>query len=84
MSSKFLVANRGEIAQGVSGRRTNGDRLGGGLPYEDRNSVHRQRSDDAYQICERGHPVRAYLDGAEIIRAAQAFGVSRPRSCCPR
>jgi pyruvate carboxylase len=32
------------------------------------------RSDEAYQIGERGHPVRAYLDVAEIIRAAQASG----------
>ena len=42
------------------------------FPYEDRNAVHRIKADEAYQIGERGHPVRAYLDIDEIIRAAQA------------
>ena len=31
-------------------------------PYEDRNSLHRLKADEAYQIGEPGHPVRAYLD----------------------
>ena len=36
--------------------------------------MHRQKADEAYQIGERGHPVRAYLDVDEIIRAAVASG----------
>ena len=30
-------------------------------PVEDRNSVHRNKADESYQIEEPGHPVRAYL-----------------------
>ena len=36
-------------------------------PYEDRNSVHRLKADESYQIGELGHPVRAYLSVDEII-----------------
>jgi pyruvate carboxylase len=44
------------------------------FPYEDRNSTHRQKADEAYQIGEKGHPVSAYLNVAEIIRVAKACG----------
>ncbi|MDQ1530560.1 MAG: pyruvate carboxylase, partial [Microbacteriaceae bacterium] len=44
------------------------------FPYEDRDSLHRQKADEAYQIGEPGHPVRAYLDVAEIIRVAKEAG----------
>ena len=40
------------------------------FPYEDRNSLHRQKADEAYQIGERGHPVSAYLDIASLIEVA--------------
>jgi pyruvate carboxylase len=30
-------------------------------PYKDRNSPHRLKADESYQIGEIGHPVRAYL-----------------------
>ena len=44
------------------------------FPWEDRNAVHRIKADEAYLIGERGHPVRAYLDVAEIIRVARESG----------
>ncbi len=44
------------------------------FPYEDRNSVHRLKADEAYQIGEVGHPVRAYLSVEEIIAAAERAG----------
>ncbi|MDN5771549.1 MAG: pyruvate carboxylase, partial [Microlunatus sp.] len=75
MFAKVLVANRGEIA--VRAFRAAYE-LGAGTvavyPYEDRNAVHRIKADEAYLIGERGHPVRAYLDVAEIIRAARESG----------
>ena len=36
--------------------------------------MHRLKADEAYQIGEPGHPVRAYLDVAEIIRVAKESG----------
>jgi len=70
--SKVLVANRAEIA--VRGSRAAyelGVRTVAVFPYEDRNSVHRLKADESYQIGVPGHPVRAYLDIAEIIRVAK-------------
>ncbi|MFE3194635.1 pyruvate carboxylase [Nocardia sp. NPDC059240] len=75
MFSKVLVANRGEIA--IRAFRAAYE-LGIGtvavFPYEDRNSVHRLKADEAYQIGTPGHPVRAYLSIEEIIKAAQTAG----------
>src|SRR6476660_8133478 len=75
MISKVLVANRGEIA--IRAFRAAYE-LGVGTvavyPYEDRNSVHRLKADESYQIGERGHPVRAYLSVDEIVATAQAAG----------
>jgi pyruvate carboxylase len=69
---KVLVANRGEIA--VRAFRAAYE-LGAGtvavFPHEDRNSVHRLKADESYEIGEPGHPVRTYLDVGEIVRAAQ-------------
>src|SRR5690606_23410006 len=42
--------------------------------HEDRGSVHRLKADEAYQIGEPGHPVRAYLDIDEILRVARQSG----------
>ena len=42
--------------------------------YEDRNSQHRLKADESYQIGEKGHPVRAYLSVDEIIRVAKQAG----------
>src|ERR1700709_1917276 len=43
-------------------------------PYEDRNSLHRLKADESYQIGAVGHPVRAYLSVDEIIRVAKHAG----------
>jgi len=73
--SKILVANRGEIA--VRAFRAGyelGCRTVAVFPWEDRNAEHRIKADEAYQIGEPGHPVRAYLDIDEIIRVAVESG----------
>src|SRR5689334_24969653 len=42
--------------------------------HEDRNSLHRLKADESYQIGDTGHPVRAYLSVDEIVRVAQQSG----------
>ncbi len=75
MFSKILVANRGEIAiRAFRAAYELGIDSVAVYPYEDRNSLHRQKADEAYQIGELGHPVRAYLDVDEIVRAARDSG----------
>jgi len=75
MFSKILVANRGEIAiRAFRAAFELGAKTVAVFPYEDRNSMHRLKADEAYQIGEKGHPVRAYLDVAEIIRVAKESG----------
>jgi pyruvate carboxylase len=73
--SKILIANRGEIAVRASRACYElGARTVAIFPWEDRNAVHRIKADEAYLIGERGHPVRAYLDVAEILRVARESG----------
>ena len=73
--TKILVANRGEIAiRAFRAAYELGAQTVAVFPYEDRNSLHRQKADEAYQIGVQGHPVRAYLDIAEIIRVAKESG----------
>ena len=75
MISKILVANRGEIAiRAFRAAYEMGITTVAVYPYEDRNSQHRLKADESYQIGETGHPVRAYLSVAEIIRVAQQAG----------
>jgi pyruvate carboxylase len=75
MFKKILVANRGEIAiRAFRAAYELGAQTVAVFPYEDRNSMHRLKADEAYQIGSPGHPVRAYLDVAEIIRVAQECG----------
>ncbi|MBG6224679.1 pyruvate carboxylase [Arthrobacter sp. CAN_A2] len=75
MFSKILVANRGEIAiRAFRAGHEVGAKTVAVFPYEDRNSIHRQKADEAYLIGEEGHPVRAYLDIEEIIRVARESG----------
>jgi pyruvate carboxylase len=75
MFRKILVANRGEIAiRAFRAAFELGARTVAVYPYEDRFSLHRLKADEAYQIGERGHPVRAYLDVDEIIRVAKEAG----------
>jgi pyruvate carboxylase len=73
--TKVLVANRGEIA--VRAFRAAYE-LGAGtvavFPHEDRNSVHRLKADESYEIGEPGHPVRAYLDVQAVVAAARRAG----------
>ena len=75
MFEKVLVANRGEIAiRAFRAAHELGALTVAVFPYEDRNSLHRLKADEAYLIGEVGHPVRAYLDIAEIVRVAVESG----------
>nr|BFF11100.1 hypothetical protein GCM10025699_24030 [Microbacterium flavescens] len=75
MFRKILVANRGEIAiRAFRAAYELGARTVAVFPFEDRGSLHRQKADESYEIGEKGHPVRAYLDVDEIIRVALASG----------
>ena len=75
MFEKVLVANRGEIAiRAFRAAYELGAATVAVFPYEDRNSVHRLKADESYQIGEEGHPVRAYLSVEEVIGAAQRCG----------
>ena len=75
MFTKVVVANRGEIA--IRAFRAAYE-LGIGtvavFPFEDRNSLHRLKADESYQIGEAGHPVRAYLAVDEMVRIAALAG----------
>ncbi|GAA3862150.1 pyruvate carboxylase [Tessaracoccus defluvii] len=75
MFQKVLVANRGEIA--VRAFRAAYE-LGLGtvavFTVEDRKADHRVKARESYLIGTEGHPVRAYLDIDEIIRAAKESG----------
>ena len=75
MFSKVLVANRGEIAiRAFRAAYELGVRTVAVFPYEDRRSEHRLKADEAYEIGERGHPVRAYLDPDAIVATAVRAG----------
>ncbi|MGW2384929.1 pyruvate carboxylase [Streptomyces sp. NPDC001658] len=75
MLRKVLVANRGEIAiRAFRAGYEVGARTVAVFPHEDRNSLHRLKADEAYEIGEPGHPVRAYLSVDEIVRAARQAG----------
>ncbi|MGN6326361.1 pyruvate carboxylase [Pseudolysinimonas sp.] len=75
MFKKILVANRGEIAiRAFRAAYELGAKTVAVYPFEDRNSLHRLKADEAYLIGEEGHPVRAYLDVNEIVRVAKESG----------
>ena len=75
MISKLLVANRGEIAiRAFRAAYEMGIGTVAVYPVEDRNSLHRTKADESYQIGEPGHPVRAYLSVPAIIDTALASG----------
>ena len=75
MITKILVANRGEIAiRAFRAAVELGMRTVAVFPYEDRYSLHRMKADEAYQIGEPGHPLRAYLTIDEIMRVAVETG----------
>jgi pyruvate carboxylase len=74
--NKLLVANRGEIAirvlRAASELRI---RTVAVYTYEDRYSLHRYKSDEAYQIGKEDDPLKPYLDIEEIISLAKHKGV---------
>ena len=72
---KLLVANRGEIAIRVL-RAANelGKRTVAIYAEEDKLSLHRFKSDEAYRVGEGSGPVKAYLDIEDIIRIAKTAG----------
>ncbi len=75
MFSKVLVANRGEIAiRAFRAAYELGAQTVAVFPYEDRGSEHRLKADEAYEIGEHGHPVRAYLDPEGIVATAVRAG----------
>ncbi|MGC4934550.1 pyruvate carboxylase [Gordonia sp. DT30] len=75
MFDKVLVANRGEIAiRAFRAAYELGARTVAVFPYEDRNSLHRLKADESYQIGVPGHPVRAYLSVDEVVGAAVRCG----------
>jgi len=75
MFRKVLVANRGEIAVRAFRAATElGAKTVAVFPYEDRKSEHVLKADEAYEIGEPGHPVRAYLDPGGIVRTAVEAG----------
>jgi pyruvate carboxylase len=75
MFKKILVANRGEIAvRAFRAAFETGASTVAVYPYEDRNSVHRLKADEAYEISAEGSPVRAYLSVSEMIRVAKESG----------
>ncbi|MBB4777846.1 pyruvate carboxylase [Actinomadura livida] len=75
MIRKLLVANRGEIAvRALRAAYELGIASVAVYAHEDRLSLHRQKADEAYEIGERGHPVRAYLDVDGIVETALRVG----------
>jgi len=75
MFSKVVVANRSEIAvRAFRAAYELGLKTVAVFPHEDRMSEHRLKADEAYEIGEVGHPVRAYLDADEIVRVARLSG----------
>ncbi|WP_061965825.1 pyruvate carboxylase [Demequina aurantiaca] len=75
MFSKVLVANRAEIAvRAFRAAVELGSKTVAVFPHEDRMSEHRLKADEAYQIGDEGHPVKAYLDADEMVRVAKLAG----------
>ncbi|WP_047866088.1 pyruvate carboxylase [Rubrobacter aplysinae] len=75
MLEKVLVANRGEIAvRAFRAAYELGIRAVAVYTPDDRDSLHRQKADEAYEIGEPGHPVRAYLDARLLVETAKKVG----------
>ncbi len=70
--NKIMVANRGEIAIRILRAATELKiRTVAIYTYEDRYSLHRYKSDEAYQIGADDDPLKPYLDIEEIISVAK-------------
>ncbi len=75
MIEALLVANRGEIAvRAFRAANELGVRSIAVYGPEDRDSVHRLKADESYEIGEPGHPVSNYLDAQLIVDLAVAVG----------
>ena len=75
MIEALLVANRGEIAiRAFRAANELGVRSIAIYVPEDRDSVHRLKADESYEIGEPGHPVSNYLDAQRIVDLAVAVG----------
>ena len=75
MFKKVLVANRGEIAvRAFRAAYELGIASAALYTPDDRGSVHRVKADEAYEVGEAGHPVRAYLDVDLVVGLAQRIG----------
>ncbi|MDP9425902.1 MAG: pyruvate carboxylase [Actinomycetota bacterium] len=75
MLKKVLVANRGEIAiRAFRAAYELGIRTVAVYTPDDRDSLHRQKADEAYEIGESGHPLRAYLDAGTLVETARRVG----------
>ncbi len=72
---RLLIANRGEIAIRVL-RAANELGIATVALYseEDQLALHRFKADESYRIGEGRGPVRAYLDGDDILRVARQAG----------
>src|SRR5215218_1945639 len=71
MLQKVIVAKRGEIAiRAIRAAYELGIRTVAVYTPDDRGSLHRQKADEAYEIGEAGHPVRAYLDVDTLVETA--------------
>ena len=68
---RILIANRGEIAiRVIRAAKEMGIGTVGIFSEEDRLALHRFKPDQSYQVGAGSGPVEAYLDGADILRAA--------------
>ena len=75
MFAKVLVANRGEIAvRAFRAAYELGIASAALYTPDDRGSVHRVKADEAYEVGEAGHPVRAYLDIDLVVGLAERIG----------
>ena len=73
--TKLLVANRGEIAIRVFRAAYElGIETVAIYTWEDRQSLHRMKADEAYQIGEAGRPLQPYLDPDVVVAAAVEAG----------
>lgn len=73
---KLLVANRGEIAIRVFRAAYElGIETVAVYTWEDRQSLHRMKAAEAYQLGEPGHPLKNYLDIEKVIAVALEAGV---------
>ena len=73
--TKLLVANRGEIAIRVFRAAYElGIETVAVYTWEDRQSLHRMKADESYQIGTVGHPLKPYLDIDAVVAAAVEAG----------